>query len=164
MQEQTQYTDSDTLYWSKERKLTWDDFHGVPDTTTIGMAGTSSGFWFRSFYTTDTTLEFVVSTIFFKKHSWVKTNWDKTAYALNHEQRHFDITEVYARKLRQAFKSYKLNKATVIKDCDKFYNSLRIERDKMQAVYDMETKHSLNISKQKEWDAKIDKWLQEYEH
>lgn len=67
MQEQAQHTDSDTLHWSKDRKLTWDDFQGAPDTNTKGMAGTSSGFVTKSKYLTDSTISVVVSAVFYKK-------------------------------------------------------------------------------------------------
>ena len=130
---QPQYTSEDTLHWSKDRKLTWDDFKGLPDSNSTGMAGTSSGFFYYSYYNSDTTLEFKVNTIFFKKYSWVKTEY-MDSETLNHEQRHFDISEIYAQKLRHAFKNYKLNKTTVIEDCNFIYDSLRVERDKMQKL------------------------------
>ncbi len=31
-----QTNNTDTLHWRKDRKLTWDDFQGVPDTHSIG--------------------------------------------------------------------------------------------------------------------------------
>lgn len=102
--------------------------------------------------------------LYFIKKSWLKDNWDRAEYALNHEQRHFDITEVYARKATAAFKEYKYNRKTVKDDINRIFNSFLEEQYKVQLLYDKETKHSLNISKQKEWDAKIDKWLQEYEN
>gem|GEM_PF-335345 len=162
--EQIQHNDSDTLHWNKDHKLTWDDFQGIPDTTSIGMAGTSSGFVTKSKYLTDSTISVVVSAVFYKKKSWVKDSWYKAAYALNHEQRHFDITEVYARKSTAAFKKYKYNKKTVNKDIDSIINYFFHNMNEIQDMYDKESKHSIDTFKQKEWDAKIDKWLQECEH
>lgn len=162
MEEQTQYTASDTLHWSKDRKLTWEDFQGVQDTFFIGVAATSSDFFYSSYYTSDTTLVFVVSTIFFKKYSWVKEE-GKTNYALNHEQGHFDISEIYARKLRKALKNYKLNKATVIEDVKKISENIEKEKDKTQKLYDEETTYPINKLKQKQWDTKIAYWLKNSE-
>ncbi|MBX9449849.1 MAG: hypothetical protein KL787_09070 [Taibaiella sp.] len=102
MQGQPQYAADDTLHWSKDRKLTWDDFQGIPDTTSTGMAGTSSGFVTKSKYTSDSTISIVVSAVFYKKESWVKAEFKDSA-TLNHEQGHFDIAEVYARKSECCF-------------------------------------------------------------
>ena len=161
----------DTLHWRKDRKLSWDDFQGIPDTlndfknapdiNSIPAAGTSSGFAYYPYYTSETILAFKVNAVFFKKKSWVRKNWVRTKYALNHEQRHFDITEIYARRLQKALNNCNLNKNTIIESCKKIYDSLRFERDKMQALYDIETRHSLDSCKQREWDKKIDKWLAE---
>ena len=91
----------------------------------------SSDFFYRSFYIFDTVLVFAVDCIFFKKYSWVKEDW-RTPYVLNHEQIPFDITEIYARKLRMALKNYKLNKATVIEDVKNICDSIK-EKNRKQS-------------------------------
>jgi len=150
----------DTFHWNAGRKLTWEDFKGIPDTSDkAAAASTASTLGYNYTYTPDTTFHFFTYAIFVKNYSWVKEGWDRTAYELNHEQRHFDITEIYARKLAMAFKRYKLNK----NDRKRIYDSLSTEWDKIQDLYDKETKHSINIEKQKEWDKKIDGLLKEYE-
>lgn len=161
-QQQPKYTSDDTLHWSKDRQLTWDDFQGVEDTFFVGVAATSSDFFSRIYYTSDTTFGFVISTIFFKKYSWVKEE-GRTFYALNHEQGHFNIAEIYARKLRRALKNYRLNKATVIEDVKNISDSIKKEKNRIQELYDRETKYSTNKGKQKEWDKKIAAWLAKQE-
>src|SRR6218665_2010601 len=115
---QSKDTTNDTLYWIKDRKLTWDDFKGVPDTNSIGGAATYSGFVTKSRYTSDTSVSVVISAVFYKKESWKKTQY-QTVLSLQHEQGHFDITEVFARKATIAFKAYKLNKTTVSTDINR---------------------------------------------
>lgn len=163
MQKQTQHTNSDTLHWSKDRKLTWDDFQGEQGDS-INAAITVAAFTTNSKYLTDSTISVVVNAVFYKSESWVNKK-HQTFYNLNHEQRHFDIAEVYARKANEKLKKYKFNRSTVISDIQKIFYYYSKERDKMQELYDKETTFpNVNSKKQKEWDAKIDKWLQEYEN
>lgn len=150
----------DTLHWRKDRKLSWDDFQGEPDLNSTGMAGTSSGLVTESKYTSDSTISIIVRAVFFKNVSWVKDGYKDSA-TLNHEQRHFDITEVYARLTTAAFKKYKYNKTTVNSDINRIFDSFINEKNKIQALYDKETTKPINNHRQKEWDKKIDKWLAE---
>lgn len=159
MQEQTQHNTSDTLHWSKDRKLTWDDFQGVPDTTTIGRAATVSGFATKSRYTSDSTISVIISAVFYKERSWVKNEFRDSLATLKHEQGHFDITEVYARKATAAFKKYKYNRTTVNKDIDSIVNYFFDKMNEMQDLYDKQTTKPINYKKQKEWDKKIAYWL-----
>lgn len=162
MQEQTQHTASDTLHWSKYRKLTWKDFQGVQDDS-INAAITVVAFTTNSKYLSDSTISVVVNAVFYKSKSWVNKE-HQTYYNLNHEQRHFDIAEVYARKANAELKKYKFNRSTVINDIQKIFDYYSKERDKIQELYDKETTFpKINNKKQKEWNTKIDKWLEEYE-
>lgn len=151
---------TDTLHWRIDRTLAWDDFQGVPDTASKGGAGTSSGFFYRSRRVNDTSLAFFVDCIFFKKSSWVKAN-SRDIYGLNHEQKHFDISKIYAQKMKKILNTYKINPKTVSKDIGKFDETLQKEMNQLQDSYDKETNHSLNKMKQKEWDKKIARWLKE---
>lgn len=160
-QEQAQHSESDTLHWSKNRKLTWDDFRGVPDTSTIYRAITFSGFLTQSKYTSDTTISVIISAVFYKQRSWVKDKFRDSLTTLNHEQGHFDITEVYARKSTAAFKKYKYNKTTVNKDIDSIFNLFANKQNEMHRLYDKQTTNPINYKKQKDWDKKIAMWLKE---
>jgi len=44
----------------------------------------------------------------------------KTDYLLNHEQRHFDIAEIFARKLRKELEEYTFNKNN-LKEIENLY-------------------------------------------
>lgn len=160
IQEQTQHTASDTLHWNNDHKLTWDDFQGKQDDS-INAAITVAAFTANSKYLTDSTISVVVNAVFYKSESWVNKE-HQTSYNLNHEQKHFDIAEVYARKANAELKKYKFNRPTVINDIQKIFDYYSKERDKMQEIYDKETTFpKVNSKKQKEWDAKVHKWLQE---
>jgi len=72
-----------------------------------------------------------------------------------HEQGHFDIAELFARKLRKAFAEYKFNAQTVGKDIDKLFILNKQERTERDVLYDKETNHSQNKQQQVLWNKKI---------
>lgn len=151
---------SDTLYWDKNRKLTWEDFQGLPDFSTIYGANTVSGFLTKSKYTSDTSISVTIAAVFYKNKSWQKCQY-QTPQSLVHEQGHFDITEVYARKATAAFKKYKYNKETVNRDIDSIVNFYFTLMSRKDDLYDKETSYHRNSKKQEEWNAKISMWLEE---
>jgi len=104
--------------------------------------------------------EYKIQSLFSKTRSW---GLYKTAYILSHEQGHFDIAEVFARKLHKKLSEYKFNLKTYKKDLKKIYDEVTDEKEETQNEYDEETRHSINKTKQAEWLRKIDEMLEEYE-
>ena len=90
---------------------------------------------------------------FIKSKSWAKSK--NNDILLIHEQGHFDIAELFARKLRKAFAEYKFNYKTVGKDIDNLFLLNKQERAKMDALYDKETKHSQDKQQQILWNKRI---------
>ena len=78
-----------------------------------------------------------------------------------HEQGHFDIAEIFARRLNKQMSEYVFNKNTFKDDLKKIYMSLTSEKDSFQNRYDEETNHSINKEKQSEWLKKIEGFLKE---
>ena len=87
----------------------------------------------------------------------------KTDYILSHEQGHFDIAEIFARKLHKEMSKYRFNKKTYQKDLKKIYDAVTEEKTEIQNNYDRETNHSINKREQAEWLKKIKEMLEEYE-
>ncbi|MGZ5190227.1 MAG: DUF922 domain-containing protein, partial [Flavisolibacter sp.] len=87
----------------------------------------------------------------------------KTDYILAHEQGHFDITEIYARKLNEALQNYEFNKKTFKKDINQIYQSIVREKETFQKSYDEETDHSRNRNLHFDWLNTIQKLLEETE-
>lgn len=141
----------DTIHWRPDYKLKWEDFQGIPDSTSQHKAISSPSINYSLFYN-EKTFNYEVFCSFNKKKSWVK---GKDSVLLIHERGHFDIAELFARKLRQLFKSYNLNAPTIKNDFKKMYDKVRIERDKMDDLYDKETDFSKNKQKQAYWNKKI---------
>lgn len=141
--------------WKKDRKLTWTDFKGAPDKNSSNAALTSSGISFN--WTSENgKFTYSITCTFDKTKSWGRV---KNDHILAHEQRHFDITEIHARKLNKALSAYKYNEKTANKDVNNIYTKVIQELYNMQTQYDRETDHSRNATKQKEWEAQIDKEL-----
>jgi predicted secreted Zn-dependent protease len=72
---------------------------------------------------------------------------------------HFDIAELFARKLRRQLKEYKFNKKTVAEDVNNIYMNIMEEHQNMQRLYDEETDHSRLEVKQKEWEKRVETFL-----
>jgi hypothetical protein len=150
-------TSADSLSWNKNRKLLWSDFMGRPERSPIIGARTYTSIKYKLYYNR-TNFKTSVSCTFVKKMSWRQVK-GCTDYSLNHEQRHFDISEIYARKLRNAFADYEFHKRSVSRDIDAIFKKVCAEKDSVNSLYDKETLHSLDKEKQAEWDKKLDIWL-----
>lgn len=154
--------DESIIYWSKERKLTWDDFKGTPKPTNGRVASNMGGVYIYFKQLNLFTIEVKVVNVFDKKLSWTITN---LLSVLEHEQLHSDIREVYARILRKQiiesqFKSIKEANLKV----RELHNLVQIDLNLMQEEYDAETGFSDNNKKQKEWNEKIRLKLLELEN
>lgn len=145
--------------WNADYKLTWADYKGTPKKEGNTAASTST-YLVIDYNIRNNDMSYNIKSFFSKTRSW---GLHKTDYILSHEQGHFDIAEVYARKLHKRMKAYKFNRNTYQKDLDKIYQEVIDEKSELQNTYDRETRHSINKEKQFEWLKKIEKLLEEYE-
>ncbi len=145
---------SNELIWSK-KVLTWAHFKGiVPDSTFEHEAITTSSLP-CVIIQKNNKLIYSVTAVFNLNESWTITNSD---YALNHEQRHFDITEIYARKIRKCI----YDDIRLKKDFEYIESHINIFSDSMsymQDYYDQQTNFGIDSIMQKKWNKKIDKML-----
>ncbi|MDP6909549.1 MAG: hypothetical protein QF371_08585, partial [Flavobacteriales bacterium] len=86
------------IEWQEERVLKWSDFKGKPNKLSKNEALTDSGIAI-SLTCDDEHSEVKVESFFNPYKSWSKNH--TSDYLLEHEQLHFDITELFARKLRK---------------------------------------------------------------
>jgi hypothetical protein len=144
--------EEDFIKWQENRKLTWDDFKAAPVKlgNTAAMTTTHLGF---SYNVVNGKVTYKIDCRFEKNKSWglVKNDW-----ILKHEQGHFDIAEIFARKLNKSVYEYQFNKSTFQKDLDAIYKSVVDEKEKFQQLYDNETDYSRNKSQQEGWFKKIE--------
>ena len=144
------------LYWKTNLALSWDDFRGKPDTKLQWDAYAYTGFNY-SYKSNPSRIS--VQSIWYKKKSWKKPKANLTTPLLIHEKVHFNITELYARKLRFECKALEHNITDPQQDIAAIYKRLVAEKDAMQVQYDNETEHSKNAAKQAEWNMKISSML-----
>lgn len=153
--------ESGKILWSENYKLKWSDFKGLSEAGKEG-ANTFSSIYF-SVSTDKKELKIITKCFFERKTSWVKKG-EETSTLLNHEQRHFDLTEVYTRKLRKELSGIQIKENIELKSIlSDTYNKYLSNCDKEQDEYDLRTDHSRNEEKQKEWDKNIDKMLKDLE-
>jgi hypothetical protein len=145
--------------WSMTHRLAWSDFRGP-----VPPAGSDEGAEtvYSLFYgvrCTGKVFEFRVTAGFLPGRSWVrpavKADPRLSSRTLHHEQSHFDLTEVYARRMRQYFGTLAEPCTRANDDLDamatRFVNDERTE----QARYDEETGHGLEPVRQEAWDRRI---------
>ncbi|PCH69453.1 MAG: hypothetical protein COC01_01510 [Bacteroidetes bacterium] len=134
-------------------KVNWDDFKGVSDENHLYQAVTDWGITYSCGLEGDM-LKFELICQFNKNNSWVKAG-HLNDYLLNHEQRHWDLAEIYARKMRKALLENHYKLETLQQDVQQLYDQYFEQCDKEQKLYDTETNHSKNEKKQAAWDKRI---------
>ena len=155
------FQNEEAILWDKSRKLTWEDFKGAPENTRAA-AVTASGLTYE-FSTTKKNnqvvdIDFTVSSHFYPSKSWYRPEVCDTVI-LGHEQLHFDITEVYARKFIKLLKAKKFSN-NVKNEVKQIYNTINSELNDFQNLYDSETNFSRNREAQLAWELKVKKLLE----
>jgi hypothetical protein len=153
------------VIWDKNNKLKWDYFKGLP----LKKSGDSVALSFVEIgsvncWDNDDNLPNYKMYAFLKKYdSWSK---DTSQCTLLHEQLHFDIGELYARKMRKAIYELRQNYVDSVNDYFDVLNKLYIECKEVNYLYDKETANGIYSKRQQEWNKKISKelfQLKEYE-
>jgi hypothetical protein len=151
-------TSPGTIPWSANRPLTWADFKSKPTpadrlaaltSATIDVQAACQDFKFAS----------TVRAVFMPTESWVREASKATPNLLRHEQVHFDITELYARKLRQKISLAKFDCEHLQPRFKNMSNALFAEWQKEEARYDQETNHGLTTDRQRGWEIKVQNQL-----
>ena len=149
--------DADAISWNENRLLNWSDFKANPIQNTDAAALTASGISFGfSIGTTGnriTKFKTEVKCLFYPHESWYKSH-SADAHILGHEQLHFDITELHARKFRQQISKIKPS-ANLKKQLNTLYKAISKASYDMQKTYDADTNHSINRERQAYWSSYV---------
>ncbi len=144
----------EVISWRDDIKLTWSEFKGVPKPNMSAVAVTASGITFE-FSVKETGSRIVsfdanVFAHFYPNKSWyIKEESDN--HILAHEQLHFDITELYARKFRKQI--VQLNVTNNLKsELRSLHNNINKEVAIAQNLYDQESNNSVNREFQAKWE------------
>jgi hypothetical protein len=150
------------LAWKSKEPLQWVHFQGKPEADdhvhgAVTYAGIELVVDQVSF--PGGNVRFKAHAIFDQKRSWVKAGEpDNTLLA--HEQLHFDITEVYARKLMHKLNELRLSKKdkAIVKKWQNRYWQAQLNAQKL---YDRESVHGLHVEQQKAWRNLVDEELRQ---
>ena len=147
--------------WSEHSKLSWDDFRGQADAVIDECAAvTHCGIGFTSNSTCPGSKPVIkVYNNFYINKSWVRPD-AKMPQILEHEQGHFDLCEIYTRKLRDRMSNFDANTTDIKQSLMNIYNEISQEYETRQQAYERETTHGTNIPEQKKWVDIISQELQ----
>lgn len=145
------------LVWNENYRLQWSDFKAQPEEHVDAVAITASGLSSKfSARTTSTRLVDYSSDVvahFYPGKSWYKPT-KVNEIVLAHEQLHFDITELHARKLRKRISEYDFT-VDIKSEMNVLVDTANEDLEKMQEIYDSETNYSMDVESQKKWQLYI---------
>lgn len=150
------------IEWSDTRKLTWEDFKGKEKpVSNPGIAAlTYCGFGFQTNYMTLFTKAKIFTTNSFTcMLSWVRSDQKDRVDLLEHEQKHFDLCEVYTRLLRKKLEEKKLTVVNINTDAAILFKEVYALYLDRQELYDKQTNHGLNRQAQVDWGRDIQQEL-----
>lgn len=166
--------------WSADRPLLWDDFQGKPPVQAQDMMEAAQihmtiRWQLQSIMEYDCQhliwtaiidrTSLTVANTMVPAVSWVDRGRQNSA-TLNHEQRHFDLNEVYRRKLQAALAPLTAEGGTAdaAKQAlqaliDATSQKILSQLTNTQASYDQETRHGTDLQAQAVWNTWIGAWL-----
>ena len=123
-------------------------------------AETSCGIGFETnVITRGVPVEFRVYNTFSTERSWVRPE-ARTNEVLEHEQGHFDLCELYTRKLRERFDEVEgINVDNLKRITRSVWHEVHGEYRERQEQYERETEHGLNRAGQEAWTVWLEKEL-----
>ncbi len=155
----TEQPEGDTIYYTRRRPLTWADFKDKPRAGNL-EAEVFPGIGYSEETRVDNgsiSLMLSIKVYVPKSASWARGGMDN--YALNHEQRHFDIAKIVAEHFKQKLIAMHLPILNYDGYINEQYLETLREETTMQKRYDNETHHGGDRDVQLLWDEKIDREL-----
>ncbi len=153
----------DNITWEESYRLKTEDFlQPVPGDVDIRIQGLTNAIIDVNYKQEGTAVRVTVDCFFRKSQSWIRPTADQV-YTLKHEQGHFDIAEIYARKVRKKLQGMKLHKTNGEAQIKKAWNKSFKEYLEAQKEYDDATSHAIKVKKQAEWIVKIAEQLKDLE-
>ncbi|MBB6002106.1 hypothetical protein [Arcicella rosea] len=148
--------DTNLICWSKNRKLSIDDFQ-------IKVANKGNSFSSAQFsYDYKVSAVFglpkdykkQITNCFMKSASWIDTT-NNTTISLRYQQTLFDLGEIYVRQFRKFVYENRKKLAWSKINIDEINTKIMTDFAKRRVAYDTETSYGSNHEKQKNWEVKI---------
>lgn len=170
------FVKDDSILWQENKKLKIQDFKADnKDTIKVNRqqflgAISAIRIEYSSFQRTRNSVpEFNIKTYFDPNESWMLL---KNDYVLQHEQIHFDLTELYARKMRKSVESLRQKNVTNISIYRKKIQHWNVMKEKASNQFDADNQdYYIKIGqkilfqknpKQEAWKKKVDRELFQY--
>ena len=146
------------LPWSARHPVAWPDFQGRPHLGTSTAAQTSSGVSYM-IQCRDSHLAFAVLAAFAPSESWVRPDIPPSPTAstptLRHERTHFNISELFARRLAQSLATSHDLCPHRTKEARRIFDQHRSASDATQSRFDRETDHGTIGSQEARWEREV---------
>lgn len=156
------FASSQIIEWSPDTKLHKNDFQGkIPDNT-INHAGTAYNIGYEILSNSIWTgrMKIRIYVIFNTSESWLNEAF-YTDDLLNHEQKHFDIAQIFAYKLQHLINKEIKNSKDFNVKFEMINKLIGDECISFQKKYDAETDHGTIVDVQKKYDNDIKQLLEE---
>ena len=147
---------AEAIPWS-DRPLTWKEFRGTPPADPGDEGARTAYSLFYGARCTGRRFQFRVLAAVLPRLSWVTAavlkNPALSARSLRHEQTHFNLSEVHARRMRKYFAE--LPQPCTHSEAELNALAQRLVRAEAtaQSSYDQETNYGRTAAKQSEWEA-----------
>lgn len=150
------FTQRDLIKWNNNVKITWSDFKGKADVRSAFGAMSAVGIYYK--YNSASKgkryiIRFTIYSGFDKTKSWRRTRL-LTMQMLKHEQLHFDIAELVSRAFKNEAE-HTVYTENYKNEISRIFNRYTLFMQKLQRKYDVQTMHSNNKEKQKDWENLI---------
>ena len=139
------------IHWDETRKLSWDDFRGVVNEGSHADAATAVHISANPFRHKKR-LFYRVDAYFVPEKSWRRSTSESL---LRHEQLHFDIAELYARKARKKISEYRQMGIRDIDEYNRAIAKILQESNRVDIEYDFNTLHGTLSDRQIAWEKTI---------
>lgn len=147
------------LEWSRQNRLSFDDFKGeIGISTAAAVSSVSIKFKILSQSIWTGRIKVKIYADFDQLSSWVKPEY-KTLQLLAHEQGHFDIAEIFAKKLQKKIDVEIKGSQDFIEKFQKTYDDMYKEHLEFQDKYEIDTDMGRDFKKQEEYSKLIKEML-----
>ena len=138
---------SSSVEWGNP--ILYQDFEAKPMSSDTAAANISVTILLGYSSTRAGSLKFKVVAVMEKDESWIKDEFRRD-HILKHEQGHFDIAHIYAKRLESTLKQKRYTPKDV-QLLNKIYDSTLEEMNALQIRYDRETSGGWNALAQSKW-------------
>lgn len=129
--------DKSKILWTEDIELQFSDFQDTPPKKLNSVLARSSFFISYSYKTENGGVpKFSIQTYFERSKSWI---FEEDSMVLAHEKVHFDLAELYTRKIRKKILQLNQNGVKNLKDYHKAIDRIRDENNKADILFDSQS-------------------------